>query len=583
MYILESNRRRRQPRGASVGLLVACVLALYAFVGARPLVGQATGGGLVLPQEVAAEIVDFYNDGATIRMVGSTHIARGNEISGGIAVLGGPVTVAGRIVGRLVVINGDVILEPGAVIAGDLTVVGGAVRGVEAVPVQGMVVIYRAPLRFRIQGERIALAPPEADAELAAGRDFGFGRTDLLLAAHRGYNRVEGLPIVVGPRFASRSPNPVRFEALAILRTATGLQLQPKRWGYLLKAEKAFASRAIWLGVTLRSEIEPIESMGLSDRENSLATFLLHRDYRDHYQREGWSVRARWKPPGRPFDLALEYRDEEHSPVRERDPWTLFRGGESWRAQPIVAAGRFNSLALEVKFDTRNEGQDPTTGWLVRNTVERGLGGTLKMAEPIVDPSQNGLGQAAAEPVSVDADFAVGSLDVRRYARLGPGSRLALRAFVASSLNDRPLPAQRQRALGGSGSLPGYTAFEFDCGARRSSAVYDVGTFYPYYGCDRVALFQLEYRNDFPFSRGWGRKLGADVDLGDRIGWVVFFDAGRAWIEREAAIGRGTGQNDFAADFGLGLRLGRLGFYWAVPLSGDDRSLRFSLRLGPRI
>lgn len=580
MPIPESYRCRRPPHGGlAVGLLALCVLVLYALAGARPVAGQTAGGGLVLPPEVAAELVDFYNDGATIRMVGSSHIARGNEISGGIAVLGGPVTIAGRIAGRLVVINGDVILEPGAVIAGDLTVVGGVVRGLDAVPVQGTVVIYRAPLRFRTQGERIAIAPPEAEAELATGRDFGFGRTDLLLAAHRGYNRVEGLPIVVGPRFESKSPEPIRFELLAILRTATGLQLQPKRWGYLLQAEKAFASRALWLGVTLRSEIEPIESKGLTDRENSLATFLLHRDYRDHYQREGWSVRARLRPPGRPFDLALEYRDEDHGPVRERDPWTLFRGDEQWRAQPIVATGRLRSLAFNLKFDTRNESQDPTTGWLVRTAVERGLGGTLAVPDPVVTALQSGVD----EPVTVDAAFAVGSLDLRRYARLGPVSRLALRAFAASSLNDRPLPPQRQRVLGGSGSLPGYTAFEFDCGARQSIATYAAGTYFPYYGCDRVALFQLEYRNDFPFGRGWGRKLGADVDLGDRLGWVVFFDAGRAWIEREAAIGRETGQNDFAADFGLGLRLGRLGLYWAVPLSGHDRNLRFSLRLGPRI
>lgn len=559
--------------------ILSLLLVILACASVRPLDGQVARGGGALPQEVAAELVDFYNDGATIRMIGSSHIAQGSEVSGGIAVLGGPVTVSGRITGRLVVINGDVILEPGAVIAGDLMVVGGVVRGLEAVPVQGTVVIYRAPLRFRTQGERIALAPPEAESELVTGRDFGFGRTDILLAAHRGYNRVEGLPIVVGPRFESKSPEPFRLELLGILRTATGLQLQPRRWGYLVKVEKAFASRALWLGATVRSEIEPIESMGLADRENSLAAFLLHRDYRDHYQRQGWSVRARLAPVGRPVELGVEYRDEEHSPVRERDPWTLFRGGERWRAQPIIAVGHLRSLAFDLKLDTRNESQDPTTGWWARTTVERGLGGTLAVPDPV----ETGDVVQLKTPVSVDAAYAAGTLDLRRYARLGPGSRLALRAFAASSLNDRPLPPQRQRALGGAGTLPGYAAFEFDCGARRITSSYEAGTFYPYYGCDRVALFQLEYRNDFPFGRGWGRKLGRDIDLGERLGWVVFFDAGRAWIERDAAIGRAPGMDDFAADFGLGLRLGRLGLYWAVPLSGHDRDLHFSLRLGPRL
>jgi hypothetical protein len=554
------------------------------FVPAGPLLAQGDAGG-GLPQKVAAEIVDFYNTGATLRMSGASQIARGSTIAGRIAVLSGPVTVAGRIEGRLVVINGDVFLEPGAEIAGDLVVVGGVVRGLESVSVEGSVVIYRAPLKFRVQDDRITLAAPESEPEFAAGREFGFGRTDLTLAARRGYNRVEGLPIVVGPRFETHGANPWRLEVLAIYRTASGLQLQPKRLGYLAQVEKAVAGQALWLGASLRSEIEPIEPMGLSDRENSLAAFLLHRDYRDHYERQGWGAHLRVAPVGWPFTTSFEFRDEEHSPVRERDPWTLFRGSESWRAQPVIAAGRLRSLTVRANLDTRNEGADPTTGWLVQGWVERGLGGTLAVPRAILPPPppEIGLAYFLATPASADAAFAVGTLDLRRYARLSPSSRLALRAFVTSSLNDRPLPPQRQRVLGGAGSLPGYATFQFDCGARHATAQYDAGIFYPYYGCDRAALVQLEYRNDFPFGRGWGRKLGRDVDLGERLGWVIFFDAGRAWVEREAAEGRATGSDDFSVDFGLGLRIGRLGLYWAVPVSGQNRDLHFSLRLGPRI
>jgi hypothetical protein len=420
---------------------------------------------------------------------------------------------------------------------------------------------------------------------LVTGREFGFGRTDLTLATSLGYNRVEGLPIVAGPRYESHGENPLRLELLAIYRTAAGLTLQPKRLGYLVRAEKALATGAVWLGASLRSEIEPIESMGLADRENSLATFLLHRDYRDHYQRSGWGAHLRVEPRGRPFNATLEFRNEEHAPVRERDPWTLIRGDQGWRAQPIIAAGRLRSLALHLDLDTRNEGADPTTGWLARAWIERGLGGTLAVPAPSAATGELGAAQIlpARVPAESDVAYATGTLDLRRYARLGPGSRLAMRIQAASSLNDRPLPPQRQRVLGGAGSLPGYAAFQFDCGARRATAQYEAGTFYPYYGCDRVALFQLEFRNDFSFGRGWGRKLGRDIDLGERLGWVVFFDAGRAWVEREAAEGRDTGADDFAADFGLGLRLGRLGLYWAIPLSGHDRDLHFSLRLGPRL
>lgn len=578
--------------GSRVSPRVMVVAALVLAVCSSTLRAQGVAETGNLPPAVAEELVEFYNTGAAIRMTGLSVIARGSEVSGGVAVLGGPVRVAGRIDGRLAVINGDVTLEPGASITGDLVVVGGEVWGLEEVPVLGTVVIYRAPLRYRMAGDGIALASPEVEPELVTGREFGFGRTDLTLASRRGYNRVEGLPIVVGPRFESHGENPLRIELLAIYRTASGLDLQPRRLGYLAQVEKAIVGGAFRVGASLRSEIEPIEPMGLADRENSLAAFVLHRDYRDHYEREGWGAHLRMVPPGRSFEFALEFRDELHSAVQARDPWTLFRGGERWRAQPIIAEGKLQSLTLSGVIDTRNAGPDPATGWLVRWWVERGLGGTLAVPEPTAPVSEGDddpiIAESATsalffgEPAASDVDFATGTLDLRRYARLGPGSRLALRVLAASSLNNRPLPPQRQRVLGGAGSLPGYSSMQFDCGARRSTAQYAGGTFYPYYGCDRVALFQLEFRNDISFSRGWGRKLGRDLDLGDRFGWVVFFDAGRAWTEREAATGRGTGQDDFAADIGLGVRLGQLGLYWAVPLSGHNRDLHFSLRLGSR-
>jgi len=155
--------------------------------------------------------------------------------------------------------------------------------------------------------------------------------------------------------------------------------------------------------------------------------------------------------------------------------------------------------------------------------------------------------------------------------------------LVAGSIDDQPLPPQRQHALGGEGTLPGYALFRFDCGARRVAFHRGDDVFYPYYGCDRIALFQLEYQNDFPFGHGWGRKLGWDVDLGETPGWVVFFDAGRAWNEREARDGRTDGMDDFAADAGLGLRIGRIGLYWAVPLSGRDQGVNFFIRYGSRL
>ncbi|HEX6939321.1 MAG TPA: BamA/TamA family outer membrane protein [Longimicrobiales bacterium] len=533
-----------------------------------------------LPPERVAELFEFFNRPGTIRMTGPSRIARGAEIVGDLAVLGGPLHLAGRVRGRVVVLNGGIDFEPGAEVLGDVVIVGGTVAGLDSATVTGTVEVHREALRYRLEdGRLVAPPPPEPEHGILAGVDFGFGRTDLTLAAHRGYNRVEGLPVVVGPTFETRSANPTRIEAFLIYRTESGVEVATDDVGYLLRLEQFLGgAHTLRVGATLHSEIVPIEAWGLRDRENSLSTFLLRRDYRDHYERVGWSAYLRVAPPGRRHDFLLGFRDERHTSVRTAEPWTLF-GDSPWRPQPRIAEGRLRSLVVRVGYDTRNEAVDPAAGWWIRAEIERGLGGSL--AAPAATGPCDVVACLPVTTVPVESEFAAGFLDLRRYARISPSSRLALRVVAATSLNDRPLPPQRQHVLGGEGSLPAYGRMVFDCGARAAGPAED--GLLRYYGCDRLALVQIEYRTDFPFGRGWGRKLGWDIDLGETPGWVVFFDAGRAWTERAARHGRTEGQDDFAVDVGAGLRLGRLGVYWAAPLSGGEDRINFFVRIGSRI
>jgi hypothetical protein len=199
----------------------------------------------------------------------------------------------------------------------------------------------------------------------------------------------------------------------------------------------------------------------------------------------------------------------------------------------------------------------------------------------------------------VDTDFARGFLDVRRYNRVSPSSALVLRAVLCGSLDGAPLPPQYQHAFGGEGSLPGFPLFSLDCGARSRVVAVEgrVGPdgfavpAVPAYGCDRMALFQAEYRGSF----GWeldlgdgddvdwhdGWSSGGDLDLRPR--WVAFLNAGRGWTRSPA------GQEDLVPvdedthlDGGLGLSVGDLGLYLAVPLSGGGSGANFFVRLDHR-
>lgn len=128
--------------------------------------------------------------------------------------------------------------------------------------------------------------------------------------------------------------------------------------------------------------------------------------------------------------------------------------------------------------------------------------------------------------------------------------------------------------------MPGYDRFAFDCGARARPLTRD---FFPYYGCDRSLLLQAEGRYSL-LADGFspGRWLGLDFDLLTTPEIVVFANAGRAWIEEESLNGRDAGPSSLRYDAGLGIALGRLGFYLAVPFSEEGDGANLFVRIGPR-
>jgi Omp85 superfamily domain len=529
---------------------------------------------------VAERVIAFYNAGGTTRLSCDGRIAAGTRIAGPVAVLGGPFTVAGAIEGDLVVINGDLALLSSASIAGSVTVVGGTVSGINLARVGGPVTDYREPLRFRHDAGGLVYTPRPLEPELSAGREFGFGRTDFLIAARRDYNRVEGLPISIGPRARIGRSNPTLLEGFAVYRSSAGLRIDPDQLGYALRAEQFLAGgHTARIGLTLYSEVTPIEAEGLSNRENSLSTFILHRDYRDAYEREGWSAYVRFARSGWPHDLTVEYRDEKHHSVVTGSPWSLFDNADPWRPEPAVGEGTLRSLSARFTYDTRNDVIDPAAGWLIVTDIEQGTGGTLRLPE-LLTPSGDSV---VYGPAGARERFTHVRVDVRKFLRLGPSSRLSLRAMGAGSADGTTLPPQRQHALGGEGNLPGYALHQFDCGARRSEGEVDSRVSFPWYGCDRAALFQFEFQSIFPWLTQQAESIGRSLNIEHTLRWVLFFDAGRAWNETDSLAGRGGGLADFVTDVGVGLRAAGLGLYWAVPLSDAGSGFNFFVRLGRRL
>lgn len=554
-----------------------------------------------LPAEVAERVVEFYNAPGTVRFQGPTDIEAGRTVAGDVAVLRGPLVLAGRVDGRLLVINGDLELRPGASVTGGITVVGGAVRGAEGASTGG-VEVHEAPLEYTRTGDRIAWMG-EHDGEVVWSEDEGprRGRADFVVATGNPYNRVEGLPITLGPVFETEGSNPLRLRAMGIFRTEDGPSLGPERWGYDARLEQFLGGhRAFRVGVGVHSVVDAIEDWHLSKLESSLSTFFLRRDYRDHYEREGWRAYAQLTPPGSPVSATLTWVDERHRTLPAGSPWSLFRNDEPWRAQPLAAEGVFRSLSVDVEVDTRSHSFDPSNGWFASARLERSVDARLETRDLETQPPVS-----AVLPGQTFGDFTTGYVDIRRYNRISPTSRLNLRLLAGGALTGGALPPQRQHALGGEGTLPGYGLFSLACGARHEgyrpgelnnperNLDEPITAFTTGYGCDRFVLGQVEYRGNLSFrvnlgdwggdgdeeedgeyeEDGWSRASYSDWQAD--FGWVLFADAGRGWS-------RGSLRGEQSqVDVGAGVLLGRVGIYGAVPLEGGD-GVSFFVRLVPR-
>jgi hypothetical protein len=547
-----------------------------------------------LPRDVRQEVADRWSAANAIRSSERVEIEDGREIRGNVAVQRGPLVLAGHVTGSVLAVNADVILRPTAHIDGDLLVVGGEVEGRNTAYVGGEIRIYRQSLRYREEGDRIVVDRGERDDE-----DEGWWRrlerrgtrswSEPLRIAQAGpYNRVEGLPVSVGPVIYERRPwGSFRLDAAAVVRTESSFASDDSDIGHNVRAEFRLGRRqGVGIGGRAFNVVDPVETWQLTNLEVALASFLFHRDYRDYFQRHGASgfVTLFFD---RDASLTGSLSDERWTSRVLNDPFTLFHNQDDWRPNPLVDEGRFHLANATLRIDTRTDPDEPWSGWYIDADLEGGRGRYTAIA-----PTSAPLGRSVQ--VGEAVSYSRGLVDIRRYNRLSPYAQINLRAVVGGWLSGDPLPLQRRLSMDGPGALPG---FDF----RNDRGGVDIGTCSvgtPVLGrptqCERIALAQVEYRGDIAFDVfDWddgphyrhrsGRPSAA---------WVVFADAGRGWNVGEPAAGDSTGLlyardrlpplSTFRSDVGIGLDFGGFGVYCAKSVSTPKEPANFFVRLKHR-
>ena len=408
----------------------------------------------------------------------------------------------------------------------------------------------------------------------------------LVVTSGKTYNRVEGLPVMIGPVFHdSVKAADLNASVMGIIRSADTFHWDDQNLGHRATAEmRVGCGRGYALGASSYDVITAVEPWQLPDPDAGLAAFFGHRDFRDYFNRHGAKAVATFNMSAR-SSLAFEWSDERWSSVDARRVFSVFGNGKSWRANPVVDAGRFHLGVLRANIDTRNNVINPSTGWLIVAEYERGtgtttdLGPTSPLTRPIVPP-QITYGRAL--------------VDLRRYNRLSPTTWINGRLMLGGWLHGDELPLERRFSVGGIGTVPGFDFRKYYPGTIDASECSN-GGIVPAGNpaqCDRVALAQLEYRNelhssllDFLNARPIRlRGIGFTV----RPTAVAFVDAGRGWLVGPSLETLRYSSHSFPrfgtfrTDVGLGLDLGIFGVYVAKAVSSSKEPANVFLRVRRR-
>lgn len=408
----------------------------------------------------------------------------------------------------------------------------------------------------------------------------------LILSSGKTYNRVEGLPVLFGPVFHdSAGPAQINASVLGIIRSANTFHWDDQNLGHRATADvRVGRGRGYALAVSSYDVMAAVEPWHLPDPDAGLAAFFGHRDFRDWYNRHGAMASASFNMSSR-SSLSLDFSDERWASPDARRVFSVFGNGKPWRSNPTFDAGRFHIAVLRANVDTRNNADNPSTGWLIQAEYERGIG-------DITDFGATSPGARAL--VTPHVSYGRGLLDLRRYNRLSPTTWINGRLVLGGWLNGDDLPLQRRFSVGGIGTVPGFDFRKYEPGTVDVSECSN-GVTIPAGNpaqCERVALGQLEYRQELHSSlldflnarpirlRGIGFTVQPTI--------VAFVDAGRGWLVGQPS---GTLQysthsfprfGTFRTDVGLGLDLGIIGVYAAKAVSSSKEPANVFLRVHRR-
>ncbi|MGH9312109.1 MAG: BamA/TamA family outer membrane protein [Vicinamibacterales bacterium] len=322
------------------------------------------------------------------------------------------------------------------------------------------------------------------------------------------------------------------------IRTYLTYKFARESAGYSVGFERpivgSFEGPRVYVGAEAHEITATDDAWRLSTLEQSVVALTFANTFRDYHNRQGYQIHAAYRAnPAQ--EIFTAWRADAHEPLVNTADYSVFRDGELFRPNQQAAAGDLRAVVLAYTLDTRGLEQES-----LERTYERhmftSLFGTTGRRTPGI--RFEWTSELAPEGLGGDFDFTRHIVNARGYAQFGKhGFRVRGLAGGSSGV----LPPQRQFALGGIGSVHGYS-FKEAAG-------------------EGMFLFNAEYR------------LGSRSPGGARL--VAFFDAGRVWQPIAGS------RDDWLKGIGGGFEIGEFRVEFGWRLDDIPKSLQVLVRFGP--
>jgi len=311
--------------------------------------------------------------------------------------------------------------------------------------------------------------------------------------------------------------------------------------GYSFGAERPlFGGPRLFLGGEVHDVSASDDLWRLTTIEQTLVSVGFKNTFRDYYRRRGGQLFTTLQAgPNNEFSLTARW--DHHEPLANSTDFSFFRDDHEFRPNPLVADQDVNAWVLGYTFDTRplsGAGQSSTyTRHLRDDLFGFGLrqqpGLRIEWTSELAD---HGLGG--------DAHFDRHIFNLRGYLALSDRNLVSARGLFGVS--GGTLPLERQFALGGIGTVHGYSFKEA------------IGT--------GMALMNAEYRVRLV------RGNRTDQDL---LAVFGFYDAGRVTGPIDGST------TDWLTGVGGGVSFGAIRVEFGFRTNDIPGSRQILVRLGP--